>query len=198
MRKHWQKLRDMKSIVVQRKFMINKAYMKIRGEVDNNPWTKLVCHNIAEPKHNFMLWLSPHGNIRTKERLLSWGITIDTACMFCQGRQLETRDHLYFDCIVTNKIWKAMLNWQGWTGCPQNWRSMCSWMEKRTRGKNARGIILKASMTAVVYTIWIERNNRIFQKKAVRIEELIRGLKIKLCIRVRTNPTLFECIRKFQ
>lgn len=71
MRKHWQKLGNMKNIVVQGKFMISKAYTKIKEEVDNITWTKLVCHNVAEPKYNFMLWLSLHGNIRTKDKLLS-------------------------------------------------------------------------------------------------------------------------------
>lgn len=93
-----------------------------------------------------------HGKIRTKDRLMSWGITVYTACMFFQN-QLDTKDHLYFDRAVTNRIWKAILNWQGQTDCPQNWRCMCCWVEKRTRGKHARGIILKASLVVVVYTI---------------------------------------------
>lgn len=42
MRKHWQKLGDMQNIVMQGKFIISKAYRKIRGEVDNVPWSKLV------------------------------------------------------------------------------------------------------------------------------------------------------------
>lgn len=52
--------------------------------------------------------------IRTKDRLLNWGITIDTACLFCQD-YLETRDHLYFKCAITNRIGKAILDWQSWT-----------------------------------------------------------------------------------
>lgn len=55
MGKHLQKIGDMKSIIVQGKFIISKAYRKIRGEVDNIHWTKLLCHNVVEPKHNFML-----------------------------------------------------------------------------------------------------------------------------------------------
>lgn len=50
--------------------MISKAYSQIRGAVPSVNWRELVCHNCAEPRQTFILWLQLHGRLRTKRRLV--------------------------------------------------------------------------------------------------------------------------------
>jgi hypothetical protein len=40
----------------------------------------------------------------TGERLLKWGYKGEIQCYFCHS-QLETRDHLFFECSFSSRIW---------------------------------------------------------------------------------------------
>ncbi|KAF3667537.1 hypothetical protein FXO37_09989, partial [Capsicum annuum] len=121
-------------------------------------------------------------------------MNVEPECVSCQA-ELETRDHLFFKCKITNAIWTAILKWQRWGECPREIGYTCeSGLEHRTRGTHTLGVILKASLAAVVHTFWLKRNSKVFQKQTTVVEELIRAIKIMLSIRVRTNPKLFGYI----
>src|ERR1051325_7655458 len=45
----------------------------------------------------------------TKERLIKFGINVDSKC--CLSDCMETIEHLFFECKITNKIWKQIFLW---------------------------------------------------------------------------------------
>lgn len=53
-------------------------------------------------------------------------------------------------------------------------------VQQDSRANHPNGIILKTSLATVVYTVWIERNNRIFQSKASTKEILLHLLKLSM------------------
>lgn len=109
MRKYWGK-HEIKDQVVQRdKFQIARAHKNLRGDIRNVEWRNLTCHNVAEPKHVFILWLTLHGKLRTKDKLIKWGLKVHSDCAFCQT-MYETNDHLFFECGVTRGLWYRLLS----------------------------------------------------------------------------------------
>ncbi|XP_059316204.1 uncharacterized protein LOC132067084 [Lycium ferocissimum] len=193
MRKHWQELGNIDSLIIGGKFHLATAYKRLRGAVENVAWNKLICYNIAEPKHNFILWVNLHGKLRTKDMLIKWGLSVDPLCVFCNST-METQEHLFFDCPFTKGIWQSMLNWQQWDRRIQTWSVEWGRVQTEITWKRPRKVILRASLATVVYSIWIERNKRIFQHKITPRQNMVHQMKLSLCTRVRRNQRLFSYI----
>lgn len=157
MRKFWPLIVPQQPVESKGKFQINRAYKMLRGEVTNVPWRTVVCHNATSPKHIFILWLALLGKMRTKDRLISWGLDIAASCILCNN-QPESLEHLYFDCYYSKEVWKRLLHWLGWQRRALPWAH-----EWRLAPKN---VLLKACFAAVVYEIWTERNSHIFKNKS--------------------------------
>lgn len=72
-RKHLSNAQLGQVINAQGKFSISRLYKVLRGDMEQVPWKRLVCHNKACPKSIFLLWLALHGRSATKDRLSRWG-----------------------------------------------------------------------------------------------------------------------------
>ncbi|XP_060200091.1 uncharacterized protein LOC132628310 [Lycium barbarum] len=112
MRKVWHTMVATK-MVQDSKFLISKVYTAIRGDVQNVEWKHLVCHNSAEPRQVFILWLQLWGRLRTKEVLLKWGLTVSPTCVLCDQAP-ENANHLFFECPYSQTLWREVLKWQTW------------------------------------------------------------------------------------
>ncbi|XP_059302227.1 uncharacterized protein LOC132054196 [Lycium ferocissimum] len=143
MRKYWFTGNMTNQVIQQDKFHISTAYKNLVGDVPNVVWKNLVCNNLAEQKQVFILWLALHEKLRTKNRLIKWGMKVDE-----------------------NKFWVKFLSWLKWKRDAKPWKEECNWIIQQTRGRGAKGMILKAGLAAVIHTLWIERNSRVFQNKA--------------------------------
>lgn len=68
-------------------------------------WWSLVWFNFTIPKQAFLLWLTVQNRLTTGDRLLTWDFKGDTQCVFCR-HCTESRDHLFFLCSFSARIWK--------------------------------------------------------------------------------------------
>ncbi|KAK6790618.1 hypothetical protein RDI58_009699 [Solanum bulbocastanum] len=100
MRKHWQKLGDMRSLIVIGKFHLATAYKCLWGETPKVTWRKLLCQNVAKPRQNCILWLSMHSKLRKKDRLIRWGLNVNETCVLC-NTEPESLQNLFFECIFS-------------------------------------------------------------------------------------------------
>ncbi|KAF3671894.1 hypothetical protein FXO37_07780 [Capsicum annuum] len=102
--------------------------------------------------------------------------------------------------LITQQIWEIwteILVWQNWTRGIIDWVNVTRWVQQRVKGRTARAVILKASFAVVVYTIWIEQNNRVFHNKVVPQEVLIHAIKLRLCARAQQKMKLAEHIARY-
>ncbi|KAM3375781.1 hypothetical protein P3S68_014495 [Capsicum galapagoense] len=102
--------------------------------------------------------------------------------------------------LITQQIWEIwteILVWQNWTRGIIDWVNVTRWVQQRVKGRTARAVILKASFAVVVYTIWIEQNNRVFHNKVVPQEVLIHAIKLRLCVRAQQKMKLAEHIARY-
>jgi hypothetical protein len=89
-------------------------------------WWKLVWFTNAIPKHSFIGWLTIRNRLVTKDRLLQWGLGVDPMCLFCR-QNLEDRDHLFFKCPFTNRIWKNIMGLCLVSDASDDWHLLVDW-----------------------------------------------------------------------
>ena len=99
----------------------------------------------------------------------------DDKCAFCKS-ETETHDHLFFDCPFSNRVWRAIKN-----KCCVNWgdRTWNEWIvfcSNELKGKSLGCYTRKLAFTVTVYSIWRERNNRIFCKELKPEEVVIKDI----------------------
>ncbi|KAL9830794.1 putative reverse transcriptase zinc-binding domain-containing protein [Arabidopsis thaliana] len=63
----------------------------------------------ATPKYAFLTWLVVKNIVATGERMVKWKQNMDTSCIFCQ-EPMETRDHLFFLCPYSRKVWEELMS----------------------------------------------------------------------------------------
>ncbi|XP_019262565.1 PREDICTED: uncharacterized protein LOC109240393 [Nicotiana attenuata] len=157
-------------------------------------WKCLMFKNDARPKASFLMWLVLQGRLATADRLMRWGITMDNTCSLCQA-ELETRDHLFVECDYAKAIWRTMQKWLQWQQAPDEWNQHATWAIKRAKGKSKQAQLFKLVYAECVYAIWIERNNRVFEKKARSWEAIAR--EIVYTCHVRAGSKVQELLENF-
>ncbi|XP_060183210.1 uncharacterized protein LOC132613180 [Lycium barbarum] len=91
---------------------------------------------------------------------------------------IESHEHLFFDCGYSQHIWAAILQWVGMNKHIGHWHSEVEWLGKKVRSKRPWNAILGFLFAATIYQIWMERNNRRFNKQKKKSESLIRDIAL--------------------
>ncbi|XP_039054052.1 uncharacterized protein LOC120196280 [Hibiscus syriacus] len=104
------------------------------------------------------------------------GLLNDCHCVFC-GAAMETRNHLFFDCPTASSLWPAVFSLNGLQNNLLSWNDLLAWAAAKWKGKSLLTYILKIAYNALIYSLWEERNKRIFQERSRTIEDLIHAIK---------------------
>ncbi|GAV92862.1 LOW QUALITY PROTEIN: zf-RVT domain-containing protein, partial [Cephalotus follicularis] len=78
-------------------FSTSRAWCAIRTRSNIVEWHELVWHPKRIPKHAFSLWLAIRGAHRTRDKLVTMGVTHTALCVFHCGEN-ESVEHLFFQC----------------------------------------------------------------------------------------------------
>jgi hypothetical protein len=57
-------------------------------------------------KIHFFLWLLFHNKLLSRDNLVKRQNVDDLTCVFCN--EVESYQHLFFDCVVASKLWKEI------------------------------------------------------------------------------------------
>ncbi|XP_074313773.1 uncharacterized protein LOC141648967 [Silene latifolia] len=79
------------------------CYEWLKGRKPTVAWYKWILNEHVIPKHQFMGWLYAHGAMRTKDKLIKYGLDVDDSCLLCE-QAAESIDHLLCDCIYGRKV----------------------------------------------------------------------------------------------
>ncbi|XP_058752813.1 uncharacterized protein LOC131626004 [Vicia villosa] len=142
------------------KYDTSKMYRMMRGDKPRVAWRSLMFNNHARPRAIFTLWMACQNRLPTKDRLSKIGILTDGLCVYCE--QMETNQHLFFDCAETKKTWIQLLTWMKIRHTPGDWTEEAEWICSQTKGKSGRAKLLKLAATEMVYATWNQRNKMIF------------------------------------
>ncbi|KAK8277886.1 hypothetical protein V6Z11_D09G003000 [Gossypium hirsutum] len=113
------------------------------------------------------------GRIRTKDKLCK-----------LSNSELETRNHLFFECSYSKGIWKSILGLCRIDREIIDWQRELQWAYIKLKGKTLIAIIVRTAWNAYVYLIWEERNRRQFKGKQRNESEILNSIKELVAIRL--------------
>jgi hypothetical protein len=95
--------------------------------------------------------------LSTGDRLLKWGYAGDVNCLFCHN-QTESRDHLFFECSFSYRIWKFFMHRCGMEDPSLIWKEVLQLGIKNWGNKALKGLLCRLVFGSVVYNLWRTRN----------------------------------------
>ncbi|XP_039022010.1 uncharacterized protein LOC120154283 [Hibiscus syriacus] len=156
-------------------FMIKDIWNDIRPKGQKATWHKLIWFPMHIPKHSLIVWMALQDRLPTRDRLQRMGISIDSVCVICNSLQ-ETRNHLFSKCSIAACLWNSILNLNGMNPTNLAWEETVATAINSWKGKSLLTFILKIAWSAFIYTVWQERNQRIFQKRSRSAENLLNEI----------------------
>jgi hypothetical protein len=108
------------------------------------------------PKLRVFTWLLVHDRLNTKDIMQrkNWHIEDGPACILCANDELETRDHLFFNCTFAHECW---------TTIGIVWDSNLPISDRIIIARAAfRGPCFMEIFACAAWNIWKERNDFIF------------------------------------
>ncbi|KAI7986845.1 hypothetical protein LOK49_LG14G01079, partial [Camellia lanceoleosa] len=165
-------------------FSIKSAWDHWRSRFGKVEWHKLLWGPHRIPKVSFIVWVALHNRLYTGDRLLLFGLAPHSQCPFCLTSG-ESHSHLFFKCPFSHRIWSAIevkcnIQWPDF-----DWPDIVTHVTNEAKGKSLRANILSNAFLCSIYHIWIERNNRVFNKE-FKPEEVV----IKIVIQMVRNRML--------
>jgi len=97
-------------------------------------------------------------------------------CVLC-GRMEESAIHFFLHCEVEAKVWIMVLNWVNFNLItPPNLAThLDCWFNEVCAKKVRKGLLL--ILHATIWTIWLERNDRIFKGVNKEVGEIFDAVK---------------------
>ncbi|KAK4389691.1 hypothetical protein Sango_2306100 [Sesamum angolense] len=158
--------------------------------------TKVECHTLLHgrykiPKHAFILWLAILEKLSTMDKIwLSHG---DIGCVLCDGQFVESHDHLFFKCQYSKRCLSLVQRQVRFQWPIYYWQQGISWASKRWRSHHLFNVASRALLAALVYHLWMERNNRKFNNTGTTIDSIAHRIIEDIRLRIMTdecNPNL--------
>lgn len=139
-------------------YSMGSMYTFLCGDRASVSWAKVVWSSFGIPRHDFLAWLTVLNRCPTRDRLLSWGLTVSPLCLLCNSAS-ESRDYLYFICPYSHSLWSSIAR-----RC--NLVAHHSWEDTLTQmqGLSSSRPIMRLTLIAVkatIYWLWSERNSRL-------------------------------------
>jgi hypothetical protein len=144
------------------------------------PGAKELCKTVAvaPPRCKFFIWLALLGRCWTSDRLQRHQLQNNGPCALCSQAD-ETIDHLTISCVFSKEVWFGLLRVAGFqyltsTDAPSivDW-----WLPSRKRVHKTQHKGFDSLFVLVVWSLWLERNARVFNGKALLAGQLANDIR---------------------
>ena len=152
------------------RFTTKWAYDILVGEGNLPETMKWIWKSCCMPKLKFVCWLLFNDRLNTYDLLSRKNYELEhTECILCNEQNYEDRTHLFFNCPFSQGLWwRLNMEWN----TDLNFHEMVIDAYRRYQS-----IIFMEIMIIGCWSIWIQRNNLIFEHKDTNINEVIRFFK---------------------
>ncbi|RVW50856.1 hypothetical protein CK203_101816 [Vitis vinifera] len=139
---------------------------------------KFLWSSKVPSKVKALAWLVAHGKVNTNDKLQlrrPYKALCPQWCILCKGNG-ESIDHLFLHCPVTIGLWHRLFNLVGVIWVPPRSIEDMLVISFKGLGNSVRDKILwQIACLTLIWMVWQERNNRIFEDKG-RTEEVVWDL----------------------
>ncbi|XP_059654461.1 uncharacterized protein LOC132301202 [Cornus florida] len=144
-------------------FNLKHTTLHLAGNGDQIAWNNLVWCSLTIPRMKFNMWFAAQSRLPTLDsRAMA---SHDSICALCNSEP-ESHSHLFFRCIFSSPLWKFIQDRCKFYKPFLSWEDMILWISHRWKGSSPINMLQKICLSAMVYHIWEERNNRIFKGKS--------------------------------
>ncbi|CAA7058554.1 unnamed protein product [Microthlaspi erraticum] len=140
----------------QRSFSLKAVWNEIRPKKPEVNWAPLLWHKAGLPRHQTITWLFLLNRSPTLDRMSAWGYDSDGTCLLC-GIELETRDHLFFECSFSASVWRRLMFCLNLHNVPGHWAQLLDWLTSASLDTTKKLALLQ-DWQGAVYELWKERN----------------------------------------
>ena len=148
-----------------------------------------VWFNGCVPKSAFFLWLAVKKKLGTQDRLRH--IQSVASCLFC-GLDLETHNHLFFQCTFSKQVWRCVLHKANITAPSLPWDDLIEWMSSNWQGHSLSAKVKKLCLATTVYTLWRDRNERFHTNSVSRAEHIASNIIGQVRMKISTYTSLVD------
>ncbi|XP_074278293.1 uncharacterized protein LOC141601883 [Silene latifolia] len=170
------------------KFVVHKAYDLIRNHYPKLRWAHVIWHPSVLPKHSFIATLAGQHKLPTVNSLCRRGLYLTNWCVLCK-HAMETHSHLFFYCAFAGDLWRKVLAWMGLNGRTSNLRRELHWCSLRQHRRHWKAGWYRCCLSACIYTVWQERNARIFAGHETDVAILLKQLQFTVKVRILNRHT---------
>ena len=167
-------------------FTFASALEVIRDMVSKVDWAPIIWFRWHVPKYAFHVWVMMLNRAPTKDRLLRWGLNVDPLCVFCRQGS-EDREHLYFQCCFTKRIWQQIMRQASGPYWICNWEDIITWLRERYGTHSLSSLVVKLGFGAIVFHVWMERNRRLFGGNVRTEEDICQAICHDIRVSVYSN-----------
>ncbi|XVF82519.1 hypothetical protein PTKIN_Ptkin16aG0055800 [Pterospermum kingtungense] len=151
---------------------------------------------MVPPKVEALVWQILLGKLAVKVELRKRGLLQDhnDFCVIC-NKESESVQHLFFQYHFSWRIWSRWLSLWGVAWCAPLGPIpfFQAWMETLPTGVCDR--LWKMSFFAIVWSIWLSRNDVIFNRGAVIFDDLIQIMLLRVAMWTKAKwPFIVECV----
>jgi hypothetical protein len=117
--------------------------------------------------------LAVQNRLTTGDHLLVWGFQEDINCGFCR-LGVESKDHLFFDCSFSSRIWRACMQRCPFNAIHTDWQSLLDDGCNHWKKKTLSGTLCRLIFSSAVYNIWCARNEIKFYVHLKSEEQILK------------------------
>ncbi|GKA38795.1 retrovirus-related pol polyprotein from transposon TNT 1-94 [Tanacetum coccineum] len=148
-------------------FSVKLAWEVLRPRDVEVPWYRIVWFTHCIPRNAFNLWLIMRQRLKTQDMMRPWDVgqnttVVSNTCPLC-NMQMDSHEHLFFECRFSSKVWLSIRNLAGMDNIPPILEDITAWFSPMAAKCSFDCIVGKLLFAAAAYHIWIERNNRLFK-----------------------------------
>lgn len=135
-----------------------QIWESIRARSPKVPWSSILWNKFHVPRFSFILWLGLLQKLSTNDRTKHYtGRTWN--CPLC-NQQLESFNHLFFECDYSSTILQSAVTLGNWTTFPFSWDAIIAYLISY-QGSHLSKNILCLTVATCFYKVWEARNNKI-------------------------------------
>ncbi|KAL0292863.1 UNVERIFIED_CONTAM: hypothetical protein Sangu_3249200 [Sesamum angustifolium] len=166
------------------KYTLKSAVLLIQPSTPRVFWFGLLQGKFKIPRHGFILWMAILEKLSTMDK--PWVPRAENGCVLCGGQFDETHEHLFFNCWYSKRCLtilkrKIRFHWPF-----SEWQRGLTWASKKWRGTHLVNAAFRATLAALVYHLWTERNNRKFAATSSSAESITSRVLEDVRMRILT------------
>ncbi|XP_074291704.1 uncharacterized protein LOC141618488 [Silene latifolia] len=160
-----------------------RCYRWLRGVQPKVGWYSVIWNPWNTPKHSFLGWIWVRDALKTKHKLLQFGVTDDALSVSLCGLGVETQEHLFFNCPYSRRVIQAINQVMGGILATHDL------LERSLQhpGSLVQKRALYAMLVCMVYQIWQQRNRCREEMQLLRPEKLCSLIMQETRARIRSR-----------